>query len=337
MKLKGLKELKDIVKIIEDSENIVIISHEGPDGDSIGSALALYNYLKEYFTHKNIFKSIQVVLRDVPERYSILKSYDEIKEEIDETEEIDLLIVLDLNDVQRIGELKYLLNQAKQVLVIDHHVGEPNFGDYKIFQENSAATSLIFYEMYNEIKLSIDLPNPSKSVVEAVLVGVIADTSGFKNTNTNKEVFEFVAKAMCYDINISEIYFEILGNKTQNELALKALVLNRLEYFLEGRIAFSYLLFSDDEYKNREPGEHEGLSGDLRDIQGVDIAILIREVKDGLKASLRSKKGFDCKKIVEEFGGGGHLNAAGVLFKKRNLDEVKKEIVEKTIEVLKEY
>lgn len=334
MELKGIEKLEEIVNIINEAENIVIISHEDPDGDAIGSSLALYNYLQEYFQNKDVFKPIQIVLRKVSGRFVILKGYDDIKENVEG--DIDLLIVLDLNEKHRLGELAYTADIAKKVLIIDHHIGEPNFGDYKIFDKNVAATALLLSIIYDEIKKEVDLPEPSKEVVEAALAGVISDTSGFKNTNTDKDVLEFVVKTMGYGINVNDMFLKVLINKSKNELALNSLVLNRLEYFHNDRIATSYLLLSDEAYRNRDHGEHEGFSDILRDIQGVDVGILIRETEEGFKISIRSEKDTDCRIIAEAFGGGGHKNAAGVTFKNKDLEKIKKDIVEKTAETLEQ-
>lgn len=332
MELVGIEKLIDLIKIINDAKDIVIVAHEDPDGDAIGSTLALHSYLKEYFEYKNMEKSIQVVLKKVAPRYKDLKGFNEIRDDIEE--DIDLLIVLDLNEKKRLGKLEYLLDKSKKVLVIDHHVGEANIGDYKVFDKNAAATALLLSAIYSDIKDKENLPKPSKDAVESALVGVISDTSGFKNTNTNKDVLEFTIKAMGYNIDVNSVFIKVL-NKTKNELALNKVVLNRLEYFYNDRIAFSYLLLSDDAYRNREYGEHEGFSDILRDIEGVDVGILIREIEDGFKVSIRSEKDTDCRIVAEAFGGGGHKNASGITFKHKDLEKIKRELINKTKEVLK--
>lgn len=333
MKILGMEKITELIDIVEDAKNIVILTHVDPDGDAIGSCLALYNYLNEYFEYKNISKEINVVLKNQPERFNIIKSFDQIKDEYNG--DIDLLIIVDLNNPERLGSYKSLVEKANKILVIDHHIGEPKFADYAIIEEDIASTTLLLSKIFNLLKQEIELPLPSKDVVQAIFIGVLTDTSGFKNTNISKEVFEFVVKAMSYGINVSELYFEILGNKTRNELNLKQLVLNRLEYFEEGRIAISYLLFSDDAYKNRKIGEHEGLSEALRDIDGVDIAFLIREEEEGLKVGIRSKKDFSSKAIAEAFNGGGHFHAAGITTIDKNLEKLKEELIKKAKEILK--
>lgn len=336
MELVGIEKLTDLIKIINESENITIVSHEDPDGDAIGSALALNSYLKEYFEYNKIEKSVQVVLKRVPERYNILKGFDEIKEDVDGDIDIDidLLIVLDLNEKKRLGELEFLIDKARKILVIDHHFSEPNLGDYKVFNKNSAATGLLLANIYNEIKDVLNLPQPSKESIECALAAVIADTSGFRNSNTNKEVLEFTIKVMEHNIDVNTMFSKVL-NKNKNELALNNLVLNRLEYFFDDRIAFSYLLLSDDAYKNRGHGEHEGFSNILRDIEGVAVGILVRETDEGFKVSIRSKKETNCRIIAEAFGGGGHENASGITFRYKDIEKIKNEVIEKTIEVLK--
>ena len=191
MIVKGLDKILDIKKLVDDSKSIVILSHEEPDGDAIGSSLALYNYLKMYFTDKDVFKNIEIVLRKMPKYFVDLQGYNEVKSDIEG--EVDLAIVVDLNDKSRLGELAYIVDKAKNIIVIDHHGGEGDFGEYRV-----------------EITKDYNIVKPSKEVIESLLVGVITDTSGFKNANTNREVFEFIIKALEYDVDINSIINDVL-------------------------------------------------------------------------------------------------------------------------------
>lgn len=330
MKLNGIEKITDILKIVDEAENIVILAHEDPDGDAIGASLGIYNYLEEYFGFKDIYKNVDIVLKNVPEKFKIIKNFDKILNDFND--DIDLLIVVDLNKKERLGEFEKLVDKAKNILIIDHHMGDANFGTYIISKVRSASTTLLLADIYNSLKHEVDLPIPSKDVVTPIFIGVLTDTAGFKNTNINKEVFEFIVKAMGYGINISELYFAILENKTKNELALKKLVLNRLEYYENNRIAISYLFLSDEVYLNRASGEHDILPDILRGIVGVDVGLLIRETKEGFKASIRTKKDFDATKIAKHFNGGGHFTAAGITLKDKDFEKFKKELVEKSKE-----
>lgn len=127
------------------------------------------------------------------------------------------------------------------------------------------------------------------------------------------------------------------GKTSINALNLMKIALNRVEYHYNNRIAFSYLLNSDEEYKNRAPGEHDGISNLLRDVDVVDIAILIREVDDGLKLGFRSERDYDCRKIAEIFGGGGHKNASGATVYTKDLNKVKEEALREVVKVIEVY
>lgn len=208
MIVKGLDKISDIKKLVDDSKSIVILSHEEPDGDAIGSSLALYNYLKMYFTDKDVFKNIEIVLRKMPKYFVDLQGYNEVKSDIEG--EVDLAIVVDLNDKSRLGELAYIVDKAKNIIVIDHHGGEGDFGEYRVIDKSSASTTMVLNKIYLEITKDYNIVKPSKEVIESLLVGVITDTSGFKNANTNREVFEFIIKALEYDVDINSIINDVL-------------------------------------------------------------------------------------------------------------------------------
>lgn len=232
------------------------------------------------------------------------------------------------------GKLKYLIEKSNRILVIDHHSGNGDFGDYRIIANTSPSTTTVIYNIIKELNREGFSINLSKTVLEAILTGVITDTSGFENANINKDIFKICIEALEKNIDFHYIYKEVLGNKSKNELELQKIALDRLEYQYNNRITLSYFLFSDDAYRNRAHGEHEGISNILRDIKGVDISILIREVEDGFKVGLRSKKEYDCREIAESFGGGGHFNAAGMKIYSKDLKKIKEDILNKTIEVL---
>lgn len=332
---QGIEKLTDIKKIIDEAESIAILSHEDPDGDAIGSALALFNYLNMYFHDKDVLKPIQIALRKMPKYFIELPGYKEVKEDIEG--EVDLLIVVDLNEKGRLGELEYVVDKAKKILVIDHHLGEGDFGDYKIINSDAASTTIVLVDIYKELSNEYEIIKPSKKIMELALIGVLTDTSGFKNPNTNQEVYQFAIDILEEGVSIADTMRDVLGKVSKNALALIRIALTRLEFYHGDRVAFSYLLFSDDEYKNREHGEHDGISNLMRDLDCVDIAILVREVEEGFKLGIRSEREYDCRKIAEVFNGGGHKNAAGATIYTKDLDRIKLETVREAIKVIDEY
>lgn len=232
------------------------------------------------------------------------------------------------------GNWEYLIDNSKKIIVIDHHEGSGNFGDYKMIDKESPSTTTIIYNIIKQLnKEGIDI-EISKTVFEAILVGIIFDTSGFQNSNINTDIFRISIEAIEKGVDFHLIYREILGNKSKNELELQRIVLDRLEYFHNGRIAFSYLLNSDDAYRNRAHGEHEGIANMLREITGVDIGIFVREVDEGFKVALRSKIEYNCRQIADMYGGGGHINAAGMTIYSKDLQKTKEDVLKTTIEVL---
>ncbi|MBP3502631.1 MAG: bifunctional oligoribonuclease/PAP phosphatase NrnA [Clostridia bacterium] len=296
-----MSTLDKILEEIKKAESIVILTHENPDGDAVGTSLALYNALKTY--GKN---NVDLIIPECPKTFLFLPCANEIKKESN-IENYDLAIVIDCATLKMLnGWVKYFEN-ADSTIVIDHHGTNTMYGDYNFVNPDAPACAEVMIVALNYFNMEIN-----KNIGTCLLAGIITDTGGFKYQGVTAETFEFVAKLLNKGVNVSDTYRKVLQVKTKSAFELGRLASNRLEFFENGKIAYTYVTIKDYENVNAIYGDHEGIVDVGRDIEGVEVSIFIREIKGkGLKVSLRSNDKVNVDEIALLFGGGGHLKAAG--------------------------
>ncbi len=291
--------LDSIGEEIKKAENIIILTHESPDGDAIGSSLAMYNVLKR------MGKNVEVVIPEYPRIFGFLPKAQDILAE-PQREEYDLAIALDCADSRRLGSLKDVLEISKRTISMDHHSMNPMFADINFVDPVSPATCQILVVVFNYLNIEI-----TKDIGTCLLTGIITDTGGFKYSGVTSETFEFVAWLLNSGVNVSEIYKKVLQIKTRANFELTRIAMNRMEFLEEGKVSFTYITLEDQEKYDNEEGAHEGIVEVIRDVEGVEVAIFLREDVDGYKISLRSNEYVNVSDVCFLFGGGGHTKAAG--------------------------
>ena len=292
--------LDNILEEINNANSIVILTHENPDGDAVGSSLALYHALKAYG------KNVEIIIPEYSRTFNFLPGTNEIKKE-GTYENYDLAISLDCASMNMLnGYVKYFEN-AKTRVVIDHHGTNSMYGDLNFVNPDSPACAQILVVVLNYFKMEI-----TKEIGTCILAGIITDTGGFKYSGVTAETFEFVAWLLNKGVNVSSVYRKVLQVRTKENFELNRIASNRLEFLEDGKIAFTYITRDDEESVNAETGDHEGIVDIGRDIEGVEVSIFIRETKTkGVKISLRSSEYVNVSDIALLFGGGGHPRAAG--------------------------
>lgn len=315
--------LDDILEEIKIAEKIVILTHEAPDGDAIGSSLAMKLALKQ------IGKASDVIIPEYSRLFSFLPGANEIKQESD-IKEYDLAIALDCGDLKRLKSGEEYFETAKRKVQIDHHGSNTMFGDLNFVNPASPACCEILVEMFEYYGININ-----KEIGTCLVTGIITDTGGFRYPKTSAETFEFTAELLQKGVNVSDIYKRVQDTKTRANFELTKLVLNRMEILEDGKVTFTYITQEDSKKIGAEIGDHEGLVEIGRDIEGVEVSIFIREKEDGtFKASLRSNSYVNVADICLLFGGGGHQMAAGCSFKD-DKDVVKEKLLVEIRKVLK--
>ena len=317
--------LDEIFKEIKNAESIVILTHESPDGDAIGSALAMKLIIQE------LGKTSDVIIPEYSRMFNFLPCIDEIKQDSD-IKNYDLAISVDCATLKRVAKREYFEN-ANKTIVIDHHGSNNMYGDLNYVNPVSPACCEVLAGIMEYFEMDI-----SKDIGTCIMTGIITDTGGFRHIGINPETFEFTANLMRKGVDIPDIYKRTLNTKTKANFELKKKVMSRMELLEDGKVTFTYITNQDELEVNAEPGDHEGLVEIGRDIEGVEVSIFIRqketadenpgenEGEEFYKASLRSSSNVNVSDICMMFGGGGHPRAAGALVK-GNVEQVKEKIM----------
>ena len=291
--------IDNIKEEIQKAKDVVILTHENPDGDSIGSSLAMY------LTLKKLGKQVDVIIPECPETFKFLPGAEEIKKE-GKDEIYDLAICVDVTGISRLNGYSKYFEDAKVKIQIDHHQVNEMFADYNFVNPASPACAQNLIFIIDQLGVEID-----KEIGTCLLTGIITDTGGFKYEGVSAETFEFTSWLLAKGVNVSDVYKKVMQMKTRANFELRKLVMDRMEFLHDNKIAFTYMTLEDEKNVGAMPGDNEGLVEIGRDIEGVEVSILIREKSNGYKASLRSNEYVNVSDICVAFGGGGHKKAAG--------------------------
>jgi bifunctional oligoribonuclease and PAP phosphatase NrnA len=307
------KYTKEISKLFSSSENILIICHINPDGDSVGAQLALYHYFKSIGKNVSLLapNNIQEFLKwmDGVDQINIfIKDRKKCRALIDKA---DLIIMVDFNQANRLGEAEepVILSRAKK-LVIDHHLNPENFADLIISDPAMCSTS----ELVHEIICMINGANfMNRSYAEALYVGIITDTGNFEHGSYSSRTFRIVAELLDSGIKKETIINLIYNNFSSDRLRLQGFALNkRMVVIPELNTAYIYLSKDDMKEYNHVKGDTEGFVNMPLSIKGINFSALFIEKDNFIKLSFRSKGLFPTNEFAAQyFSGGGHLNASG--------------------------
>ncbi len=307
------KYTKELSKLFLSSENILLISHINPDGDAIGSQLALYHYLKTRGKNVGLMAPnyLQEFLKwmDGADLINIfIKDRKKCRKLIVEA---DLIVMLDFNQSNRLGEAEDLViaSNARKV-VIDHHLGPGSFADLIISEPSKCSTSEIVHELVCEMN---GVQFISRPYAEALYVGIITDTGNFEHGSYSSRTFRIVADLLDSGIEKGKILNLIYNNFSSDRIRLLGYALNkRMVVIPEYKTAYIFLSKDDLKEYNHVKGDTEGFVNMPLSIKGINFSALFIE-KDGfIKLSFRSKGQFPSNEFAAQyFFGGGHLNASG--------------------------
>ena len=310
---KSDKDIKQLSKLFFTSDNILIISHVNPDGDAIGSQLALYNYLISKGKNVNMLAPnyLQEFLKwmDKSELINIfIGARRRCKELIKSS---DLIVMVDFNQPNRLGEAEEFVKQssARKVL-IDHHLNPQNFVDLIISNPTISSTSELMYELISDIEGGAFM---NRSYAEAIYTGIITDTGNFEYGLFTPRTMRIVADLLETGLDKDRIKDLVYNNFSVDRMKLQGLALNKRMIVLpEFKSAYIYLTKEDFVEYNYAKGDTEGFVNMPLSIKGIRFSTIFIE-KDGfIKLSFRSKGKFPSNEIAAKyFNGGGHMNASG--------------------------
>lgn len=303
---------KDFKKVIEEigeciavHQSFLLMSHVRPDGDAIGSEIALgYSLLA-------MGKEVFMINEDgVPESLEFLKGSKKVTQPPSEPLDIEVAIALDTGNKPRLGERAlHAASKAKIWINIDHHISNPGYGDLNLIDAGKPATGQIIYELIKV--LNYPLPEESR---DSIYVAVSTDTGSFQYGSTTAETYELGADLIRRGLDVGKINADTYDNHPYRRLELMRALLNTLQIFEDGRLACWELL---DETRLRlalQPDDSEGLIDLIRSVKGVLVAVFFEELSDGkIRVSMRSKdRSINVCDVASQFEGGGHALAAGI-------------------------
>ena len=309
---------KDAKKLIEKSNTIYIVSHQNPDGDAIGSSFAMN------FALKKLKKDSNVIMPICSKDFKFLPNIDECVDKVsEEDKEYDLLICVDSSNSERLACSEEDFKKAKSVLVIDHHEITKYYGDVNCIDPEIPATCELIYNFLVELNVEID-----EKIATYLYTGIMTDTGSFNYSNTKASTHIIASKLLEKNINFSDICNRLNDTVKESKLKLVAKTIDSMEVYLDGTIRYSYIDKKTLNELNVTDEEAEGMVNYLRSVEDTEVAIYVREKEDGQnKVSMRSTEKVDVAKIAIQFGGGGHIRAAGFTMV-TDYEKSKKELLE---------
>ncbi|WP_041267150.1 DHH family phosphoesterase [Geotalea daltonii] len=293
--------IKRIAEEIAALNSFLITTHESPDGDAVGSSLALARYLT------CLGKDVTVYLCDpVPDVYQFLPMAERVVQELPDRS-FDACFVLDVGEFRRAGKAITDCRTIGKFINIDHHLNCEDFGEINYVDTTACATGALVYRIIEAAGHEMDY-----DIALCIYTAVITDTGSFRYSNANPEAFAIAAKMVEKGINAWDVAEKLYESQPQNRLQLLAMALATLSFSPFGDYASIAVTLDMYQKCNANAELTDGFVNYPRSIKGVEVAIFFREIRDGLfKVGFRSKGKVDVSALAAAFSGGGHHNAAG--------------------------
>ncbi len=321
----GQSTFAEIGRALREHEKFAILSHVRPDGDALGSQLALALSLQE------LGKTVRAWNEDgMLEKYSFLPRAELLTTPPSAKEDFDVVVALDTAVESRLGTPRDAIGPAKLWINIDHHPSNPRYGDLVYIDPVSPATGQILFELIASEKLPL-----TQEIAENLYVAISTDTGSFQYPNTTARTFEIAAELTRAGVDIGRVSQLLYENHPRRRIELLRELLGTMLFKGDGRVASFSLSLEMAHRLGVLPEDNEGLIDHLRAIQGVVVAVFFEELADGkVRVSMRSKsEKADVCAICMKFGGGGHKLAAGARVR-GTLAEVEKQVLEAICEVV---
>ena len=323
----------ELENIIEKNNSFLLTTHVNPDADAIGSEIALYFLLKELgkkvfvINHSSTPYNLEFLDED-----NVIEKYDEQKHS-NILNEVDVLAAIDFNRSDRMVRMQQKFLESKKLKIcIDHHQEPENFVDYLFCDPGYCATGHILFDFISKtslLKLSYKTAYP-------IYAAIMTDTGSFRFERTTPEIHRIAAELLEQNVIPGEVYDKIYDQSKFSKIKLMGEALNSMQLFGEEK-KIGYMILKQETFKllNAIESDTDGFVNFSLSVEGVEIGLLFIELKKGFKVSFRSKGTIPVNKLASEFGGGGHINAAGARIFNGKLDDYSTNILNKTEEYLK--
>ena len=315
------EDLRTVAEELKKARRVAIAAHLNPDGDCIGSALAMRLILQK------LGKEVEVFDRDkVPEMFMFLEGADTVRPLSEASGRYDALLCVDCAELERIVnvhdhlqkvDLDRLLGLCDRLLQIDHHATNPLYGDAHAVDGNASAACVLVYDIMGMLGVDVDV-----KIAECIYTGVSTDTGNFLQGNTNEGAMSVVAALQCTGFDQPEIGRRLFAERKPEQVALITRALNTLRYGADGHVTCMTISRRDMEETGAMEEHTDTIVNFGRDICDVKMNLLARESSDGIKVSLRAIAPYAVRDVAVSFGGGGHEQACGCTVRDRSLQEV---------------
>lgn len=287
-------------ELIKDAKSIALGGHIRPDGDCVGSVMAVYLYLK-----KNMpWLEVKMFLETPSSIFGCIKDFEVIDSNMETSRVYDAFIALDCNE-ERLGDALAVFQRAKTKINIDHHVSNSGCGDINVVVPSASSTCEVVYDLMDPDKLDVE-------IAKALYIGMIHDTGVFKYSNTTPKTFETAAKLIAYGFDFTKIIDETFYEKTYLQTLICAKAVSESVRFMDEKCIFSVIDKEMMEFYGVGPKDLDGVINQLRIVKGVECAIFMYQIGNmEYKVSMRSNSFVNVSEIATFFGGGGHVRAAG--------------------------
>ncbi len=329
------QEISELKELLSTPKNIVITTHKNPDGDAIGSSLALYHYLCSLGHTATVITPNEYpnFLKWIPGQDTIIKFDSDTKVAMSMISEADLIFTLDFNHLSRSGDIEAILAKSETTFImIDHHQQPDTYATYTYSDVGMSSTCQMIYHFIEKLE---DLDKITKDIATCIYVGIMTDTGSFKFRSTTSTTHRVIANLIDIGVDNTCIQETVYDNNTYSRLQLKGVALRNLRVLPAYKTAYISLSQKELDEHHFKKGDTEGFVNMGLSIEGVVFAaIFIENRKEGIvKISFRSTGDFSVNEFSRNhFEGGGHHNAAGG---KSNLSL--SDTVEKFISILPSY
>ncbi|MBQ2661615.1 MAG: bifunctional oligoribonuclease/PAP phosphatase NrnA [Clostridia bacterium] len=316
--MKALPRIKEIKEFIKAHESFTIISHVSPDGDTLGSAFALSLGLKK------LGKKTQVVCQDEPSKnlLSVVPGINELKKP-GEAEIYDAVIAVDCADERRTGTAYELIEKAKYTLKIDHHAVGTDYAQINSVDAEAAAVGEMIYLLLKELEVTLD-----EQIGTCIYTAIMTDTGNFSYSNTSEFTFRIAAQLKALGVDTYNVNRLIYRNVAITKMRFTSYVLSKVKLLANGQFAYSTVTLDEMKKIGAENESVEGIIDNIRDIDTVELAIFIyQKGEKQFRISLRSKIWVNVSDIAANFGGGGHMRAAGCTVEFNTIEEAEKAVL----------
>lgn len=292
-----------LIDKIKQAKEIAIISHIHPDGDTLGSATSVYNLVRQ------LGKTAYLLCEDsVPQSFSFLDGYQEYSTSC-HLNKVDLCFAMDTATLNRLGKFQQFFLNSDTNINIDHHISNIGYGQINHIIPQAASTCQICFELYKEEGITID-----KSMAKSLYTGISTDTGHFMHSNVTETTFLQAAEIVRLGVDIASVTQSLYKENSKKRTQLLARAINSMQWFESDKICIITITKNDLETLDCDITHTEGIVNYALNIRGVQVGVLLTQSENkSFKISLRAKPGCNVDAVAKDFGGGGHILAAGCM------------------------